>query len=102
MLKTFSQELRTDGLLAPDEVVVVGVSGGADSTALLHLLCDVNRSDDWRLTLHVAHLNHRLRGEESEADAAFVQAAADALSLPCTVEAVDVRSLADRSEGSLE
>jgi tRNA(Ile)-lysidine synthetase-like protein len=46
---------------------LVGVSGGADSVALLLMLHD--RSD---LTLRVAHLNHELRGAESEADAEFV------------------------------
>lgn len=89
MLRSLSQELLAERLLKPDDAVVVGVSGGADSTALLHLLVGLNQAGDWRLRLHVAHLNHQLRGAESEQDAAFVQAAADSLSLPCTVDRRD-------------
>lgn len=90
MLKSFSQELLAEGLLARDDRVVVGVSGGADSMALLHLLIGLKAEHDWDLKLHIAHLNHQLRGTESEKDAAFIQAAADSLSIPCTIESCDV------------
>jgi tRNA(Ile)-lysidine synthase len=59
----------------------VGVSGGADSVALLMLLHD-RRSD---LQLHVVHLNHETRGAESDGDAAFVRELAVSLALPCTI-----------------
>jgi tRNA(Ile)-lysidine synthase len=94
MLKTLNQELSSYGLLDRDETVVVGVSGGPDSMALLHLLLDLNEHLDWQLELHAAHFDHQLRGEEAERDAAFVQAAADSLSLPCTIEERDVAALA--------
>jgi tRNA(Ile)-lysidine synthase len=58
--------------------VVVGCSGGADSTALLialHRLCPPTT------TLVVAHFNHKLRGAESEADASFVRNLAERLQL---------------------
>jgi len=58
----------------------VGVSGGADSVALLLLL---HRQPD--LLLHVAHLNHQTRARESDGDADFVAALAAGLSLPCTI-----------------
>jgi tRNA(Ile)-lysidine synthase len=58
----------------------VGVSGGADSVALLLLLLD--RPD---VQPHVVHLDHETRGEESRADAAFVAALAGRLGAPCTV-----------------
>jgi tRNA(Ile)-lysidine synthetase-like protein len=58
----------------------VGVSGGADSVALLLALAQ--RAD---LRLHVVHLDHQTRGEESTADAEFVRALADRLNLPCTL-----------------
>jgi tRNA(Ile)-lysidine synthase len=60
----------------------VGVSGGADSVALLLLLAD--RSD---LSLHVVHLDHETRGGESAADAKFVVELATRMKLPCRVEA---------------
>jgi tRNA(Ile)-lysidine synthetase-like protein len=59
----------------------VGVSGGADSVALLTLLR--SRSD---LSLHVAHLNHQTRGGESDGDAAFVADLAARLGVPCTID----------------
>ncbi|MCX6043928.1 MAG: tRNA lysidine(34) synthetase TilS [Chloroflexi bacterium] len=59
--------------------VIVGVSGGADSTCLLHALAQV--AEPWRLSLHVAHVDHNLR-PESGADAAFVAALAADLQLP--------------------
>ncbi len=58
----------------------VGVSGGADSVALLRLLHE--RPD---LRLHVAHLDHETRGNQSAGDAQFVASLAAHLGLPCTV-----------------
>lgn len=59
--------------------VIVGVSGGADSVCLLHLLAALAQS--WHLALHVAHLDHNVRPDSAE-DAAFVRALADGLGLP--------------------
>jgi tRNA(Ile)-lysidine synthase len=66
----------------------VAVSGGADSICLLHILHEL--APELGITLHVLHLNHKLRGAESDADAEFVRAAADRLQLPCTIETADV------------
>ena len=85
---------------ATGDVVVVAVSGGADSLCLLHALHRV--SGDLGLVLHAAHLDHMLRGAESSADAAFVAAQADALSLQCTVGARDVAAYRDSRRCSLE
>lgn len=59
----------------------VAVSGGADSTALLHLL-QRRKTDEPGLFLCVIHVNHELRGPAADADAAFVANLADHLSLP--------------------
>jgi tRNA(Ile)-lysidine synthase len=72
------------GLLPGGAAVVVGVSGGADSLCLLHLL--VRLAGERKLRLHVAHLDHGLRGSESAADAEFVHDAAVAWDLPVSVE----------------
>ncbi len=79
-------------LFSRGETVVVGVSGGPDSLALLHILREV--APDLAVQLHVAHLNHRLRGEESEADAAFVADHARGMGLPATIEARSVAQYA--------
>ena len=58
--------------------------------------------DDYRLDLVVAHLNHLLRGEESDQDEEFVREASARRGLPCVVERADVRALARSEKRSLE
>ena len=74
-------------MLAGGETVLVSVSGGADSVALLHLLHALAPS--WRLTLHVLHVDHGLRPDSAH-DAAVVRALGARLGLPVHVERVHV------------
>lgn len=76
---------------------LVAVSGGADSVALLHLLADAGFR-----RLVVCHLDHRLRGRTSAADARFVRKLADSLELPCEIGAADVRARMAESGESME
>ncbi|HLE88920.1 MAG TPA: tRNA lysidine(34) synthetase TilS [Candidatus Limnocylindria bacterium] len=79
--------------------IVLAVSGGPDSTALLHGAASLAPERDWRLT--VAHLDHALRdGSTTEAQA--VAAAAAALGLSTEMRRVDVRALASAEHRSLE
>ncbi len=88
------------GLLAGGGTVVAGVSGGPDSLCLLHVL---NRlREDYRIELHVAHLDHRIRGSESQEDAAFVARLAEEWGLTATVKARDVPRLARESKLAIE
>lgn len=82
--------------------VVLAVSGGGDSMAMLAAFADLARRRNRRWSLHVGHLNHCLRGEEADEDARFVVATAEQLGLPVTVERVDVAEVADREGGSIE
>ena len=102
MIKKLANELLSENLLAQDDTVVVGVSGGPDSMALLHVLREFNRTQGWSLDLHIAHFNHELRGADAEHDAAFVRAAADSLSIPCTIASKDVASIAKGESGGIE
>jgi tRNA(Ile)-lysidine synthase len=70
--------------LAPNEALLIGVSGGADSVALLSVLVELG----WKL--HVCHLNHQLRGAESDGDAEFVRQLAAHYDLPSSIEAVTI------------
>lgn len=88
--------------LQSGETVVVAVSGGLDSMALLNLLVRVNQAKGLGLQLHVAHLNHRLRRQHSDEDAEFVTAQVRALKLACTVEAADVPARSRESSASIE
>jgi tRNA(Ile)-lysidine synthase len=87
------------GLLESGESVLVAVSGGADSVALLHVLGELLPA--FRLRLGVAHFNHALR-PEADRDAEFVAELAAGLGLPFHVERVDVQAHRDRAGGSLE
>jgi len=75
-------------LISPEEIVVVGVSGGADSVCLLHVLAKCQKG--LGIKLHVAHLNHQLRGVESEADAKYVSNLAGSLGILITIDRQDV------------
>ncbi|HHX44464.1 MAG TPA: tRNA lysidine(34) synthetase TilS [Chloroflexi bacterium] len=86
------ETIERHSLLPVGETVILGVSGGADSLAMLHLLSRLAPAYD--VTLHVGHLNHRLRGAEAEADAAFVAAMCAEWGIPYTVESADVAAVA--------
>lgn len=83
------ETIRTDRLLARGNRVLLGVSGGPDSVALLHLLWRLREA--WRLGLAVVHVDHQLR-PESGGDAAFVEAFAGQLGVPVTVVRRDLGS----------
>ncbi len=97
----FAQDAERSGLVPRGAAVVAGVSGGADSVAMLHLLCGLNRRG-WGLRIHVAHLNHQLRGAEADKDARFVRELAEGLLLDCTVGTADVRARASQDGVSIE
>ena len=75
-------------LVAPGDKVLVAVSGGADSLALLYLLDQFSKELGYEL--FVAHLNHLTRGKESDEDATFVEKEANKLSIPFFVDKIDV------------
>ena len=87
--------------------VVLMVSGGADSTALLVLaatsLLDIDDGRGLahiaRERLHVLHVNHHLRGMDAEEDEEFVRELSARFGIPCTVESVDVAALAEQAHG---
>src|ERR1043166_2911707 len=76
-------------LLSPNEPLLIGVSGGPDSVALLDVLVDQGRRP------HICHLNHQLRGADSDADAEFVRQLAERYGLPHTIESRKVESNED-------
>lgn len=80
--------------------IAVAVSGGADSMALLMGLCMLK--EELSITLSAVHINHMLRGEESDRDEAFVRKQCKALSIPLTVEKIDVGKIATQKKQSVE
>jgi tRNA(Ile)-lysidine synthetase-like protein len=81
--------VKRNSMLRDARAVVIAVSGGADSVALLDMLMRIASVEPY--LIHVAHLNHLLRGTDSTADAEFVRALAERSNLPATIEAIDVR-----------
>jgi len=86
--------------LISGEKLVVAVSGGPDSVCLLHILAKLQK--ELKVNLHVAHLNHQLRGTESEADAKYVSDLARQLGIPATIEGREVKSYQAQEHLSLE
>ena len=96
------QALRTivdQHLFAPGARLLVAVSGGADSVALLHILQRLPHP--WRLSLRVGHIDHQLRRSSAE-DAAFVEARGAHAGIPVTVARRDVAAVCRRHGWSLE
>jgi tRNA(Ile)-lysidine synthase len=73
--------IQAEQLLEPNQRVIVAVSGGSDSVVLLHLLWILGSKHGWRLA--VGHVNHGLRGQESDDEEQFVQRWCAKLDLPC-------------------
>lgn len=94
-LKKVKETIREYRMISPGDKVLVAVSGGPDSVALLRSL-DLLR-EELDISLHVAHLDHRFRGEESAEDARFVVEVADKLGISVTAEAIDVPDLVRRT-----
>ena len=88
------------GMFQTGQRVGVAVSGGADSTCLLHVLYEL--APRWNLRLSVLHLDHALRGEESCGDARFVEAMAGGLGVPFSLAKVDVAGVARERGENLE
>jgi tRNA(Ile)-lysidine synthase len=93
----FIQEHHID---ASKKTLLVAVSGGPDSICLLHILNKLK--PEFGLKLHVVHLDHKLRGKSSTADAQYVLDFCHELGIPVTIEQRDVRSYQKEHKISLE
>jgi len=92
--------IRANNLVTAGEKIVVAVSGGPDSVCLLHILHSLRK--ELKINLHIAHLNHQLRGAEADADAAYVKALAHRRKIPATITSADVRSFQKKNRLTLE
>lgn len=92
--------IRERKLMHAGERVCVAVSGGADSVALLRVLLELR--PELGIVLTVAHFNHRLRGDDSEADEAFVADMAQQCGLEFFAGGADVRQHARAGKLSIE
>lgn len=104
MKKKFQNDVlrfcRQEQMFSSGIRLLVGVSGGADSVALLHLLAATREKTG--IKLFVAHLNHNLRGKSAAADCAFVGSLAKELSLPFESGSARVKLRAQNHKLSIE
>lgn len=100
MLNEAQALTREYAMLAPGNHILCAVSGGADSVCLLHWL--KGQAAEQGFTLTAAHFNHRLRGAESDRDAAFVEKLCREWKVPCVVGTGDVSGEAQRRGAGIE
>jgi len=100
-IESVKETLHDFNMLEPGDRVLVAVSGGPDSMALLHALLTVQ--DDFKIQMGVAHLNHGLRPSAADRDAAFVQSRCrKEWHLPFHLEKEDLLTRHQHQKGSLE
>ncbi|HEX9897213.1 MAG TPA: tRNA lysidine(34) synthetase TilS [Dehalococcoidales bacterium] len=92
--------LREHHLTNPRKPLLVAVSGGPDSVCLLRVLNTLKKDSGFKL--HVAHLDHKLRGNDSVADAQYVLGLCHKLGIPITIEQRNVRTYQKGHKLSLE
>ena len=100
ILSAVTRTIEENALIQSGDSILAAVSGGADSVALIHILCELAPSRSVRLA--IAHLNHGLRLPESDRDAEFVTSLAHNLNLPLFLDKIDVHSYRERHKLSPE
>ncbi len=100
--KKIADFVRSNGLCDSADKILLAVSGGADSTALLYVMCSLKSDGVFIGDLICAHINHQLRGAEADSDEQFVVEQAKKLNVPVITRRIDVRGFAERERLSIE
>ncbi|MBN2019336.1 MAG: tRNA lysidine(34) synthetase TilS [Sedimentisphaerales bacterium] len=94
--------ISAEGLIRPRDVVLLACSGGADSTALLHIIISFKKKGRFPVGIFCAHINHRLRGKEARRDEDFVIEQCRKLGLRVVTRKINVREYAQKHKLSVE
>jgi tRNA(Ile)-lysidine synthase len=100
LLTKVESTIKKYKLINNGDRILIGVSGGPDSLALLHSLKTLK--EEYNLYLHIAHLDHMIRGEESIKDAKFIERLAREWNIPITIKSYDVKAYQKEKGLSLE
>ena len=92
--------IKENELLSSGEKILIALSGGPDSVFLLHFLNKYKKK--FKIELGAAHINHRLRGKDSERDELFCKVICDELSIPFYLLRKDIKSYSKKNKFSLE
>lgn len=92
IIKKVKSTINKYNMLQEHDRILVGLSGGPDSVVLLHAL--ISLTQDYRLKLYIAHMDHMFRGDESRKDREFCEGLAASLSLPVFCEERDIPKIA--------
>ncbi len=92
MINTVRNNIIDYNLIRENDNIVVGVSGGADSMALLYVLMEIKK--DINFNIFVAHVNHGVRGEDALSDQLFVERKAREMNIPYYFKNVDMEGYA--------
>ena len=87
-------------MLKENDRVLIGLSGGADSCSLLYVMLGLK--DSYSLDIRACHINHKLRGSESDSDELFVRRLCDRLCVPLDVFSLDIAAAAKKHESTEE
>lgn len=96
-MNRIERTVQNSGFFKPDTHVVVGFSGGADSTALLHCL-----AVRCKIPVVACHVNHMLRGRESECDEEAARSFCQTYGIPLEVRRIDVGKMAKEEKAGVE
>lgn len=94
MLDKLRAAMTRYDFVLPGQTIVLGLSGGPDSTALLHALSQLCATEKWKLV--AAHFHHGFRGEEADGDADYARTLAESLGVPFVMEKSDVPAMRRR------
>ncbi len=100
LVKKTKDIIRREGLITEEDRVLVACSGGIDSVSLLFVLREI--SHELPVELGIVHVNHMLRGSESDRDEDFVKGLADRFSVPCYIKKINVHDEARKFGKSIQ
>lgn len=100
MVAKVLETIKTYNMIQEGDTIIVGLSGGPDSLALMNVLYDLK--DQLKVSLVAVHVNHLLRGDDADEDERFVKNYCEGKSIPCYVFRKDVTKIAEAQKKSFE
>jgi tRNA(Ile)-lysidine synthase len=100
LIKKVTEYIEEHSMLQYGDKILVALSGGPDSICLLHMLEQLKET--YNIQLYAAHVNHCLRGDESEGDEKYVKSFCDKVGIPLYIKRVDINKYAKEKNLSSE